>query len=423
MLAQGSFTDAAPFLTGAPMAELVASLVICVLALGLVLLWSRKHERSAGPPLVLFAVLLLAGLLLYSPGSWLYQAGDGEYYRDWAIDIAAGESVSTIWPDKGVWSLMISPLFFSLGPVWFPVIAINVSLCVFALVLVHEAAIVLGYRGSWGPFFLLATSVGFIYYGPSLLREPIWWFGLSLCVLGVTLLSSAPKRGWVLLLLGAVVVLAIRPDVGIVLVATILGSLIVVNFFQKPPSLRSFGLAAAQGAALVGTFSLFYPLLSGVTSAEKAQTVRDGLSDESVTTRVSVVPVHSAPSEPESILVGLSEFLLSAAGPLWWEVGGSFPLLVAAVSSAHFLLVLGLAIIGLSREKSRAPSAALLLAGGIMWVVLSAVLGNYGAVIRFRQLVEIIFLPVALLGLSPALRGSATIYEKMKNVVRPNPAG
>jgi hypothetical protein len=90
-------------------------------------------------------------------------------------------------------------------------------------------------------------------------------------------------------------------------------------------------------------------------------------------------------------------------GPFWWTLDREPILWLSALSTLVFWPLLALAAYGTYSFRSKAPVAVILLWGFASLIIFSVALTNYGLIIRFRQFVGVVVLPLAVVGLSMLL--------------------
>lgn len=403
---------------------------------------ARRARLSLTPVLFSVPALIVVGTLLYLPGSPLFTISDGIFYQAWASDIAAGwagqaePSSTQVWPGKGVWPTIIAVFTFFFGPVTLALVTLNA--CIFGLsVMVTQGSVRLltgEDSPGWVLFFAL-TSTPFLLFAPSLLRESIYWLGFSLGVMSIlSIKAHRPSFSGLTFMASAVLVLAVRPDVGAVFAFSTAGAMVLLlGFSGSPRTSRSarFGSLAVL-VALIGTFPPTLNFLSPEIAANRVVATGINLNDGDAASGFSASPEADEVSElsGEDAASGFSaskaselqefcdRFLPAAVacngirnlpyalfGPFHWEYGWSPIWPIAGASTLHFLALL----FGVTVALARSPSVrfrGFLLAGiaAALMVLYASVLTNYGILIRFRASVEIILLPLAVAGMKIVFR-------------------
>ena len=399
-------------------------MAITITVLGLLGLYrlGKFWRVSILPMTVLTPTLIVAGLGLYFPLSPLYIRSDGEYYQRWGFSLAdswlTGDSMDgwpPIWPGKGVWPLIIGGFSAIAGPVTISLIALNALLLVLSAVFLQKATIVLGGRSPrWIMVIVFLSSSPFLLWGPSLLREALFWVGIAL---GVLALSYAASNQYIPGLsaagLSALVLLGIRPDAGVVLTYGFMAMLILVVAIvgRQRSWLRVTGSSLAL-LSLVISFPPAFNLLSKGATGETIVVVSEDLS-QGVTTAFQAPTDPADPADPtwclsESARASLATSVLCSAltnlphalfGPFHWEYGPEAIWFIAGASTLHFLVLVGLAGYHIVVSKGRRwPSVAILAVAAASMLMFSSILTNYGILIRFRAATEIMLIPLAILG-------------------------
>lgn len=415
------------------LSDLLLSVSLILFAGGLGFLITRRWDVSLLPFLSVAAVLILVGLSTQLAASPFYLGRfDGHYYLDWGFAISEawrdGQPWSgrVIWPGKGVWPLLIAVANYSFGRVLVALIVINALVFAFSIIFLQKAtALLFGVRPKWTIIVLALTNPPALIFAPALLREAIFWFGISAGILAIAYLYRASwARGVVFLLLSVVVVLGIRPSLGVLIVFPLVAVAVVVWSLRKDSVLigRIFigpALLAILGAA-------FFPAVSALTSSDVPQevlrstkilgsdNVATALSDSAVT--LSELPVGFLCDSASylGILCGSLERLPAFMfGPFLSEIGPEPVWIVVIASTLHFLFLFGTSVLFLFQKKQRSlATLGLFSLGLVTLLILAAILTNYGIIIRFRVAAELFLLPLSLGfllqrgdGISPPTRG------------------
>ena len=389
---------------------------------------ARMWRVSALPILVVMPVLSFVGSLLYLPLSPLYLRNDGEFYQAWGFSLAATWTTGApvvvgepLIPGKGFLPLIIGVMSVLVGPVTLAVIALNVAVLGLCLVLIQKATILIGNQSPrWSIVAAFLTCSPILLWGPSLLRESIFWLGSAL---GILAISYAARNRYVpaffLSGFSTLTLMAIRPDVGLFIVYGIFFMLTFLILIVGPKRswLRS-SIASLILLALAVSFPPVFEIVRPSISTSLVKEISQDLSKASVTTAFE--PNENSPAlsdqdwcSPDSwhlllMCEALSNLPRAVFGPFPWEYGAELIWLVAGASTLHFLLVLALSCfhIFVSRGHRWPSSAIFILAWGTV-LVFSSVLTSYGILIRFRAVSEIMLMPLALSGaltLAPKIR-------------------
>lgn len=356
---------------------------------------------------------------------------DAVYYSRWAEDISnslvTGDPVvetKSIWPGSGVWSSLMAMAILLLGSSEFFPIFINVALLSYSLlvcqVILKKMAVKVGHSALTVIFL---SNPAILFNGPTLLREGLQWFSISLLMLGIVSISkSEMKTGLTSLLFGCLLQLGIRPNLGIFIVYFFLLSAIVL--WAKVIRTKE---ATVLSSALIIAISLVsvavYPSMTGrsdlakyavgaskelnseANSGFKNPSFTDSETNESVPTLIpSICGINQITNALCLPLINLPSFLF---GPFPWELELRPVYAYALLSTWHFLLLLGLSIAGLFRDKLKNPLATVLvLLAIVLSMLLATTLTNYGIVARFRVIIEMLLAPPAAIGLQGLLKVS-----------------
>ncbi len=394
--------------------DLVFSLVLAILFGWLAFSLTRRGRLAFFPYAISFFLLLPLGLLFNLPESPYFQPSDGLYYQAWAVEILNGSGERRIWPGKGVWPLILAGFFLPVGSLTISIIFLNASITSFVLVISQKTVQLLTFKDSpWRTAALYLSSTPVLFFGSSLLREPIVWLGASLCVLGLSYLSKRVlPHGVVMSIAGFVVFLAIRPDAAVILLYPLV-ALTLAYFLVRPsvfsiPKLWGFALGvAALTASFPPALAFVRPglQLTGLTAARKE------LSEQATTSFLQ----QKGGIDPDSTIAVVENWLANLVpylfGPYWWTLEQTPILWISAFSTFHFWLVLLLAAYGTQLTWSKTPAGVILVWGLVALAIFSVLLTNYGIIIRFRQVIEVMILPLAVIGLSRWPRKNLTAWR------------
>ncbi len=387
---------------------------LLALTIGIVLsltAWAvaKKANISVVPFIVIAPVLVAVGLVTQVPMSPLYIGlQDGAFYREWGYAIEeswrSGEEVMggrTLWPGKGFWPLLIAVFYSIAGPVLISLIVFNALLVAFSTMFLQKATALLFNINPRLVFIVLTlSSPPILLNGPTLLREGIFWLGISASVCGLAYLH---KRNYVVasltLLSGISVILAIRPNLGVIIAYLIVFVALAIWIFQSNAGVRSRVISGSV-ASLMLAFS-FPPAFSYLawdisTVGDRANRVAQALSGDDVTTSIKDPPQSMDAFLESTLGASIVRFPSLVFGPFWWEVGPEPIWLVVIGSTLHYLLVLATSssLLFLRRYRN-IPTLLLFGVSAIILVTLSAVVTNYGTLIRFRVVAEVLLVPLS----------------------------
>lgn len=396
---------------------------------------------SVLPLVVLLPSFVGTGLVLYVPLSPLYVSSDGEFYQNWGYSLAeawlSGQpmvSPQALWPGKGLWPLIIGGFSAIAGPVTITLVVFNALTLVVSAMMLQKATYMLGGRSPrWSMVIVFLSSSPFLLWGPSLMREALFWLGVALGVLALCYASVHRFRSALLAVgLSVLVLLGIRPDAGIVLVYGFVAMLIFLFGIvgRKRSPLRAVTTSLVL-LSLVFSFPTAFEFARGADiTGETILGSSKSLSAENVTTAFGA---YSEPSEPwcesEFALMSAGTAVLCNAavnlpyalfGPFYWEYGAGAVWLIVGASTLHFLVLSGLATHYLVISKGRRwPLLALLAVAASSMLMFSSVLTNYGILVRFRAATEVMLIPLALSGGLELLASWKSSREKVESYEKP----
>ena len=397
--------------------DLLLSASIIVFAGGFAFLTTRRWDVSPAPFMVVAAVLILVGLSTQLAASPFYLGlFDGPYYLEWAFAISEawrdGQPWSgrVIWPGKGVWPLMIAVVNYSFGPVLVAVIVINALVFAFSIVLLQQTTVLLfDVRPKWTIIALALTSSPVLLNAPTVLREAIFWFGISAGILAITYLYRASfARGVAFLLLSALVVLGIRPNLGVVIAYLLVAAAIAIWALRRESmSISRMFVGSTLFAVLCATFFPTFFALTAIGDIEERVSIVATLlaTGGGVTTalgessEVSELPgfVCDSASYVRLFCDSLARLPFLMFGPFLWEIGPEPVWILVVTSTLHFLFLLTTSVLLLLKKSNRNIASLSLLGLSLAtMVVLAAVMTNYGIIIRFRVVAELFLLPLSL---------------------------
>ena len=389
--------------------SIASFLTTVVFVLGALVL-SKRLGVSAFWPIFAGFVLSVSGVLRSAPQSPLYTGiGDGRRYLDWATQISTGFRTGDLdpqllaWPSKSFFPILVAGGQLVFGDLYFAIILGNASLLGLSLLVLQKSASLIDRATT-------ARSVAFLYlsnpaihfWGPSLLRESIFWFGISLTILGLARLKTSPSlASTVWISVGVVVQLLVRPNFGVVSGYLFVGMAVFIGVvYSGWPRVARILALGASGLALFWSF----PAAFGWFSIPENPTQRiaqkfTSLGKDSVTTSVGLDNQSFAepPASALGLLVGgLKNFLNAIGGPTSGQINSEAVWILIVASQIWFLAVLGMHLaqyfVGRANFEISWPmtvgSAALIFA-------IAIVITNFGALARFRAGAEILLIPLA----------------------------
>jgi hypothetical protein len=229
------------------------------------------------------------------------------------------------------------------------------------------------------------------------MREAISWLGVALLGCGAALMIAG-RAGGRIMLAGALVSIAIRPNLGLFVTLTALGAVVAVRLFiqRRFARLGAFLVGSALGAYFLG------PTIITILEFSPAfvEDNRDYLGEA---TTGFVAPETSLTGTPRLIVTGLLTLPRAVLGPLPSEIGAEPVWLWVIVNVLYWFALLALVVI---RFRGRPDvGAVLLLTASIAMVGIAITLTNYGIVVRMRGMPMFLLLPLVLAPLrAPLLR-------------------
>jgi len=272
-------------------------------------------------------------------------------------------------------------------------------------------------------------------WGTSLFREALFWCGVSLGGLAVSFISS--RQNWAGLgsiLSSGVLLVAIRPDYGSIVWASLLVVIAVVYqprvFFRS--SVILFGRLLTV-VSITGLFLFVFPLLNSVESSQRVDAIRDYLGREGVTTAVDApqipstavdapqipstavdapqIPSNATPLALESLAENNVYVKLVLEGvfglpAVWWGASAwsspGLPNLSESVllfGVLHFVFVATLALVYVVRVR-RVAELGIVFTSIAASLVVASLATNFGIALRFRAVAEILLIPLAVGGIN-----------------------
>jgi len=243
------------------------------------------------------------------------------------------------------------------------------------------------------------------------LRESLFWLGASGGVLGISYLARREVRNGLLSLSWAVfLLLAIRPDAGVVIAYSFVGAAIVLFGLAGPfQSKRKKILSALALTGLLVSFPPASSFLIPNNDPAYVEVAASSLSTPDITTRFLPFPGDGpgllSNDGCESFLAltvlckSLGHLPNALFGPFYWEYGSGAIWWISGMSTLHFLSVSGLALTYVvSREGRGWISLGVLGVALVSFLMFSSIMTNYGILIRFRAATEVILTPLAISG-------------------------
>ena len=375
---------------------------------------ARGWKVSPAPFFVVALSLIVVGVSTQLSISPFYLGlGDGGQYLDWATAISEawreGQPWNdrAIWPGKGLWVLLIAVMNFFFGPVLISLIVINAAVFSFSLILLQKTmGLLFGVRPKWTIIVLTLTSSPVLLFTPTLLREAFFWFGITAGILAIAYFyRTSYVAGLAFLLLSVLVVIGIRPNLGVLIAYPLVAVVIAMWAVRKGSVSISRILIGSSLIAVLGV--TFFPAVSALATADVVETVTvvsRSLANSGDPTTGLQQDKSGGPSNfcNSTSYVGilcnsLARLPAFIFGPFLWEIGPEPIWIVVIASSLHFLFLLATSVLFLFQKKQRnLATLGLFALALITLLILAAVLTNYGIIIRFRVVVELFLFPLTL---------------------------
>ncbi|MDO5503215.1 MAG: hypothetical protein Q4G67_08595 [Actinomycetia bacterium] len=299
---------------------------------------------------------------------------DQETYHQQGLALAEGRN-PPIWHDsKSAWPILLSWMFRWIEPNLQLGVMVNALLCGITVLLVHRTAVTLHPRAGGYTVLLLFLMPSWWVWGSFALREPMVWAicaGIGLCL--VHLRRGSVTAALVFLSLCGLLVVVRGP-----LVLLILGGLAPAMVISSTQRLRG---ALLGGSVLIGSLVLFSTMLA--ETAERSTDLELIRNDQARA---------ASGFETGNIVMTLVRVL---AGPFPWELPALG--LIYIPFGFFAIAILGCALLGIKKIGLR----SLWLAGPAGSIVLGLALasGNYGTMMRLRDMATVLILPLAAVGL------------------------
>lgn len=376
---------------------------------------TRKHGLSTIPIIFLLPFLFVVALLFYGPASPFFIPSDGDAYLQWGKAISSSWKVETeagpdlpLWPGKGFWPLIIASIDWVFGPVHLTLLSLNCLFLGVSIGITQKVVQLLARQtGSWVFVVSFGSFSPFVLFGPSLLREAIFWMGLSMGSLAIVY-SRERRFGLAIAWLSTagLFLIAVRPDLGFIFLLLFVMLLISISGFN--PRVRSWTKMAGATFANVFLVLLAPQVLEFLQPRVTRGAGLVGTSQRSLSTP-EVVSSFTNPGASyeicDSLLLtkiiceGTVGYPRVLFGPFVWELGTEPIWMIAALATLHFLIVSSFAIyFCLSAVGRNWQNLGILLISVGTLFIYAALLTNYGAMIRFRAATEMLLIPLAIAG-------------------------
>jgi hypothetical protein len=415
---------------------------ILVIFSSLVLLVNRSRRLSLG--IVGFTLLVfLVAIWRFQPWAFLPLAGDDGFYFTWGAQIAdvlegeGNDSGMRIWPGKGVWPVVIALTHLLVEDAFLAPLAIASIASLSTILFLNRAThLIIGHSPPLVLAFLILLQPAFLGWGPTLNREAFFWLGTALLVLGFAYyIRESYLKSLVSGLAGALFVIGMRFEVGIPVAYLMLCATLV--FFVSHPSagmtgqrfrkwlvvslvwaistlVTALGFLWARNPALFSLIPLAAEAEPGSLAAEAEELYMRNEVNRAYLGRDEVTTAFKVSEDP---ILGVIEGGFRAIfGPFPSEMGLSLVWWISALSTLNFLLVLGLAMVFVISLRSRflEYSGLALAALGCIFIIAFSIT-NYGMVMRFRFVPQILLVPLAIGGYLLLRRKFAEFRSERKN--------
>lgn len=357
---------------------------------------------------ILFTLLLFGvGLVVGVPGAPLGLGNDYSFYFGWATEIHSSWEVGVaydgraIWPGKGVWPLIIGAVFWVFGPNHYVVLALSAFVTgLFVLILQVATGLLTGRVPRLSIVVFLCTSAAFVLYGALLLREPFFWLGTSLALLGVGFFQHKEYvHSFLTTCTSGLVLVLFRPDLGVIVLWGFLGLNVLAWVDQKKKI--SWKVASTASLLLLALVATLIPTVSAVTPGmdvdEKIILYNVNNDGEGIESGFRSGNQEAATVASSIPAINLAKGFL---GPFPSELENKPVWYLAGLSSIHFWGCFALALFGMRNwNNSRLQKWGMLLMFFALTTLFITTFPNYGSLSRFRIISEIVISPYALAGM------------------------
>lgn len=405
-------------------------------ALGLIgltalILWSVSGRIGVErlPALILLTTVFPIGAFLFLPTSPFFLSSDGLYYQEWGFAISrawSGEpsdlARQQVWPGKGVWPALIATFHAAIGPVTLSLIAFNSAAMAATTVVLQKTILFLsGHRAKWSLVVFVLSSPSFVIFGPSILRESLFWLGTSLGILAISSVRKTSMGKTIAsTIAGVVLVLAIRPDAGLVVAWFFVGLVTVLLCFSRyGRSPRRVIAGTVVLGVLVSTMPTTFEFVRPNVTPAVIQNAAEELSAPSVETAFSSIVRIPMPESCDRfvstklVCSSISHLPAAMFGPFYWEYRAQPIWFASGLSGLHFLAALALALFYLfGRENRNLSSFGIIVVAAASLFMFASIITNYGALIRFRAATELMLTPVAMSGYAVLARKLAETRDR-----------
>ena len=362
---------------------------------------------------------LFFGWLVHHPASPLFYDSDASHYVDLAHLIIDGEisPIGVLTESKALWSASLAIL--SLGFLDPTSLAIGLSvtlLCVTATQLRAMAIKVSPNYLGWLELTTFSLSTSVLLFGPSPLREALFWAGGALLAQGLFSLRDGPLTTRIIthLTLGVCFLSVARVEVGFPL--AIWASFLVVSNLVATRDRRDwrvslFAIAVANSGTL-----FFLSNFNRIFVASVPAQLQDIQTSEGATTVFE--PSQEVPSDNDSHSFG-SSFVRNL-------LGFSFQAYSSAVGLREnfffltsylpwLLLLLGLVALPFTRTSAARFYDVVYWLGplGVLAQV-SLVVNNLGTAVRFRTIVLVLLFPYMAMGWITLVHQARRVFSKIR---------
>lgn len=343
-----------------------------------------------------FTFLFAIGITLHHPLSPYLLPTDGLYYLAWAQEISSGSLLNGdashypgIEDRKIVWPLILSTVSSEDGMATIGIL-INSAVCVFSIHLMATIVErIMGVDSKLLTTAIFLTNPVFVTYGPSLMRESLFWLGIVVLSRGCVAILFHPERmQWLLVFLGSSIATSVRLELGL-LISLGLISAVVLGLFTYPSRVRAQGQTVLSATAL-GLIAFFISVGVSIPTEDQLGTIQRANA---------IAETQSLDTEPEpetnAFIRTFQNLPLIAFGP--WFSGLELSVTSVWVSFAylHWIGVVGLSALSFGKQKRFRRGVILVVPIAVALVAIASHFLNFGAAARFLFAAELILFPFA----------------------------
>ena len=346
--------------------------------------------------------------------------GDSIYYEkialkiiDWWATLGPNPFAENLWQnlmDKRAWPATMAFIYSIFGEEALYIIFLQVFLIAATAFFVAISIQKLNVGFKPGPLFIIVFSLApfFTIWGTSIGREAIFWSGISIITYSSYLLiKSQYKKGYIIFVISAILIVTIRPNLGLPIIFSFVIPLFIYLVWLKKPNNLFEVLKYSFLSLFIFLSAILSYFLIQVPSTDFEENRESFTNDPASGFTPLLNDEISQIENPvlELLALSLSNFPNTFFGPFPHEWSLNSRMIFAEVTLIYWLIILILVLWGIHKNWERRLGVTFLVIATIILLVVSTTLTSYALVARFKAISIVVLMPYAFFVFFEIIKG------------------